>query len=72
MNITAQDLQISAYETNKSKIKTNTAMDLGYIPKHAASVLIVGRSGSGKTNLLIKLLTEKFFYKDYFDLIFLF
>ena len=47
-------------------------MDCNIIPKHPSSVLFCGKSGAGKTQLLLNLLTKKHFYKDYFDLIFLF
>ena len=63
---------IGALPTNKDKIKTRPTMDNFTIPKHPSSTIISGSSGSGKSNLLICLLTKKEFYKDYFDLIFVF
>ena len=65
-------LQVKPKNTNKSKIPTRPEMEIGNIPCHPASVIFVGKSGSGKTQLLLHLLTDKNLYKDYFDLIFLF
>ena len=63
-------LAITALKTDKSKIKITPNMKAGNVPCHPCSVLFCGRSGSGKTNLLIRLLTEKKFYKGYFDMVF--
>jgi hypothetical protein len=65
-------LKITPYETDKSKIKTTQFMDDHIIPKHPVSVMVCGKSGMGKTQFLLNLLKKKEFYKDYFDLIFLF
>ena len=65
-------LKIIPYKTNKSKIKLNAMMEADIIPRHASSVVFSGRSGSGKSNLMVNLLTRNQFYKGYFDLIFLF
>jgi len=72
-------LKIVPYPTNKHKIKQRPMMKADIIPRHASSVIFNGRSGSGKSNLLINLLTRPEFYgpkkegeKSYFDLIFLF
>ena len=68
----SETLDIVPFKTNKSKIKTTTNMDNGVICKHPASIIFNGKSGSGKSNLLLNLLTRPQFYKDYFDLIFFF
>lgn len=47
-------------------------MECHIVPKHPSSVLFCGKSGSGKTMMLLNLLTKKEFYKGYYDLIFLF
>lgn len=65
-------LKIKPLKTNKSKIKINSMMESHVIPKHPSSVMFCGKSGSGKTMLLLNLLTNKQFYGSYFDLIFLF
>ena len=51
-------LDIKPLKTDKSKIKTTKNMDNGVIPKHPASVMFCGKSGSGKTNLLLTLLIK--------------
>ena len=66
------DLEIKPLKTNKSDIKTNAFMDAHIIPKHPSSVLFCGKSGSGKTNLLMTLMNNEKYYKNYFDMIFLF
>jgi hypothetical protein len=74
-------LKILPYPTNKNKIKQRPFMKENIIPRHSSSVIFNGRSGSGKSNLLINLLTRPEFYgrtkpsnekSQYFDLIFLF
>jgi hypothetical protein len=64
-------LQVKAFETSKSKVKTRKAMDNHLIPKHPFRLILSGSSGSGKSNLLLHLLTQKQLYKGYFDIIFI-
>lgn len=80
-NLGKNKLKIVKYETNKSKIPQRPAMQDNIIPKHPQSVIFNGRSGSGKSNLIVNLLTRPEFYgrtipndpkSQYFDLIFLF
>jgi adenylylsulfate kinase-like enzyme len=66
------DLEITYIPTNKSEIKITALMEDNTIPLHPSSILFSGASGSGKTNLIANLLTKEQFYKDYFDIIFLF
>ena len=63
-------LKIIKYDTNKHKIKQTPLMDKNIIPKHASSVVFCGRSGSGKSNLLVNLIDRH--YKNYFNLTFFF
>lgn len=74
-------LKIIPYPTNKQSIKQRPFMKANIIPKHSSSVIFNGRSGSGKSNLLINLMTRPEFYgrtkpdnekTQYFDIIFLF
>ena len=71
-------LDIIAYPTNKDLIPQRPAMEAHIIPKHASAVIFNGKANSGKSNLLVNLLTRPEFYGDdekgkhYFDLIFLF
>ena len=64
-------LQIGVAKTNKSKIKTTGWMNEGIVPKHPFRLLISGASGSGKSNLLLDLLTCKKKFHSYFDIIFI-
>jgi hypothetical protein len=72
-------LKIIPYKTDKNKIKQRPLMQTNVIPRHASSVIFNGASGSGKTMLLVNLLTRPQFYgalpgkkKGYFDVVFLF
>ena len=62
----ADKYKIEVMETAKAKIPLRKVMKDGTLPRFPFSVLISGRSGSGKTNLLLNLLTRKEFYKNYF------
>jgi hypothetical protein len=68
----ANILRIRPLKTNKSKIKINSLMQNHQIPKHPSSIMFCGKSGAGKTMLLLNLLDSKEMYGTYFDLIFLF
>lgn len=65
-------LRVRPLKTNKSKIKINDYMKNHQIPKHPSSIMFCGKSGSGKTMLLLNLLSNSSMYGKYFDLIFLF
>ena len=68
----SESLDIIPFKTNKSKIEITTNMKNGVICKHPASIIFNGKSGSGKSNLLLNMMTRPQFYKDYFDLVFFF
>ena len=65
-------LAIVPLKTNKSKIKQNSYMDQNIVPKHPSSIMFCGKSGAGKTMLLLNLLKNKEMFGGYFDMIFLF
>jgi hypothetical protein len=71
-------LKIVPYPTNKHKIKQRPNMENHVIPTHASAVIFNGKSGSGKTNLLVNIMSRPEFYgidgsgKPYFDIVFLF
>ena len=74
-------LKIVKYSTNKHSIKQRPLMEQNVIPTHASAVVFCGRSGSGKSNLLVNLADRKEYYgrtnknnpkSGYFDLVFLF
>lgn len=55
-------MDIIALETKKSKIPKRAVMKKGIIPDHPAVTIFNGSVGSGKTMLLMNLLTRKEFY----------
>ena len=63
------DYSIKAVETDKNKIPLRACMKNGLLPRFPFSMMISGRSGSGKTNLLMNLLTRKEFLQNYFHFI---
>lgn len=65
------DLTIKAIETSKNKVKRDDIQEQEILPKHPFRAIMSGRSGSGKSNLLISLLINDSFYKNYFHFIFL-
>lgn len=73
-------LDIVKFESNKHKIVERQAMVDNIIPRLGSSTIINGKSGSGKTNLLLNLCLKKEFYgklkpndkHGYFELVFLF
>jgi len=65
------DFKIYKIKTkNKDLIKPSPLPQI--LPKHPARVMFSGASRSGKTNLIVSLLSQKRFLKGYFDLIFVF
>ena len=74
-------LDIVAYPTNKANIEQRPMMKADIIPRHPSAVIFNGKSGSGKTNLMVNLMSRPEFYgktdkrdkkSGYFDVIFLF
>lgn len=57
---------------NKDKVYITPEMKAGIIQKHAARVLFVGVTSSGKTNLMVHMLKQPRLYGNYFDEIYLF
>jgi len=66
------DFKIQVIETEKSSIPLRKCMKMGIIPKFPSSVCLSGRSGSGKTNLLLNMLTREDMLKDYYHYILVF
>jgi septin family protein len=64
MDDDSNPLKIKPLKTNKSLIKINALMEEHVIPKHPSSVMFCGKSGSGKTMLLLNLLTNKSMAKE--------
>ena len=76
-----EDLKIIKFDTAKSLIPSRPYQDSYIIPKHPFRLILTGRSGSGKSNLLVNLMKKSIFYgrtdaddekTGYFDLVFLF
>lgn len=65
-------LTVKPRETDKSKIELREAMSEHIIPCPPISMMMCGKSGSGKTQLLLHMLNEENCYKNYFDITFLF
>ena len=63
------DCKIRKMPTDKDDIPQVPAAEAGLIPPHPFSLVVVGRSGQGKSNLVSNLLNNEDFYKDYFDTI---
>tara|TARA_R110000782_G_scaffold77770_4_gene154101 strand:+ start:1004 stop:1942 length:939 start_codon:yes stop_codon:yes gene_type:complete len=55
-------MDIVPFDTDKSKIKQRQVMIDKIIPSHPSSVIYNGRSGSGKTQLIVNLLCRPGFY----------
>lgn len=64
--------QIQEIETAKSKIPLRKCMKDGTLPRFPFSMMISGRSGSGKTNLMMNLMSRPEFYGKYFHYIIVF
>jgi hypothetical protein len=64
-------LEIKPFATSKSKIKNNPYQDSLIIPKHPFACILNGRSGSGKSQLLVNLMARDQFFCNYFDIVFL-
>ena len=61
--------KIEPIETKKSTVPLKKCMKKGMLPKFPFSMVISGRSGSGKTMVLLNMLTNKEMYKGYFHYI---
>ena len=64
--------KIEVMDTAKKNIPQRAVSKNGTLPKFPFSMIISGKSGSGKTNLLLNLLTKKEFYNNYFHYILIF
>lgn len=63
---------IEVMETDKSKIPQRQASKDGILPKFPFSMMISGSSGSGKTNLLMNIMTRDDLFGRYFHYIIVF
>jgi hypothetical protein len=65
-------IEIKALKTKKSNLPQSPYMEADIINKFPSLTLCIGRSGSGKSNVIANMLTKKEFMKDFFDEIYLF
>lgn len=63
--------KIIPVKTNKDKIKQPDCVKYKILPKFPSTILVIGKSGSGKSILVQNILFDKRFYKDFFDEIYL-
>lgn len=61
------DFKISKIDVGIEEVEQAPAASMGILPTHPFRMYIVGASGSGKTNLLLNILTREEMYADYFD-----
>lgn len=64
--------KIQVFKTNKEDIYQPCCCKNELIPKLPTTILVIGRSGSGKTNAVVNLLTNKNLLHDTFDFIYIF
>ena len=62
---------IKAFTTDKNELPLTAGMKAGVIPKFPSLQLLVGRSGSGKSNLLLNLVTNPKLMGSFFDDVYL-
>lgn len=62
---------IIKYETKKNALPKSSGMEAGVIPNFPNMQLYVGKSGSGKSNLLCNMVMEKSLMGDFFDEVYL-
>jgi Poxvirus A32 protein len=65
-------LKITPLKTKKSDLPQSPFMEADIINRFPSLTLCIGKSGSGKSNVMANMLTKKEFMKDFFDDIYLF
>lgn len=68
----SEKYKIKPIETDKSKTPLKASMKECVLPRFPFSMMISGRSGSGKSNCLMNLLTNEHLLKNYFHYIVVF
>lgn len=72
MNKDVSKYDIQPLETNKNNIPQKAVSKQQIMPKYPFSMVISGASGSGKTQLLLNILSRKDLFGDYFHKIIIF
>lgn len=65
-------VEIQALKTKKADLPQTAFMKSDIINKFPSLTLCIGRSGSGKSNVIANMMTKKEFLKDFFNEIYLF
>ena len=63
------NLEVEIYKSKKHKIKQPAACENGILPKVHCSYLVVGRSGSGKSNVVLHMMNSKLLLGGAFDVV---
>lgn len=71
-NSDANPYEIKIKKTNKDQLEQPESVQLDIFPKLPAGFLIIGRSGSGKTQAIVNMMTNEALLGDYFDIVYLF
>lgn len=64
--------KITVKKTNKDSLKQPQSVEIDIFPAMPCGMLVIGRSGSGKTQAIVNMMTNKHLLKDYFDKVYLF
>ena len=62
-------LEVQVYKTNKQKIRQPDACEAGILPRLHCSYLVVGKSGSGKSNVVLHMVNSPSLLSGAFDVI---
>jgi ABC-type proline/glycine betaine transport system ATPase subunit len=69
-NSKGQDsLEVQVFKSKKHKIKQPEACEKGILPKMHCSYLVVGKSGSGKSNVVLHMLNSRALLGGAFDMV---
>lgn len=63
------DLEVQVFKSKKHKIKQPPACECGILPKMHCSYLVVGKSGSGKSNVVLHMLNSPSLLGGAFDVV---
>lgn len=63
---------VKVKRTNKDELYQPRCCEIELLPKLPTGIVVIGRSGSGKTQATVNLLTNKYLLSDTFDFIYLF
>ena len=64
--------EIKIKKTNIDQLDQPESVELDIFPKLPAGFLVIGRSGSGKTQAIVNMMTNTALLDDYFDIVYLF